>query len=111
MTGFSSVAPSGCKIIDEAKELGALGSKICELRERLESLFEPALVLEVTGALVVTLRSLPVNTLEVGILRDLGGKLGGKGVDSKESLLECLSGCDSLSDDVGMIPRLDLFKG
>ena len=98
--------------MEEAKELGALGSKICELRDRLdESLFEPALLLlEVTGVLV-TLRSLPVNTLEVGILRDLGGRLGGKGVDSRESLLECLSGCDSLSDDVGMIPRLDLFKG
>lgn len=104
LTGLSSVDPSGCMIMDEANEGGALGSKIWELRGRLDSVVVEVLVLlplvlvtvladtlEAEAGLEVTgLKSLPVNTLEAK--ETFGGKLGGMGVESAvkvESLLEC----------------------
>ena len=102
---MSSVDPSGCMIMDEANEGGALGSKIWELRGRLDSVVVEVLVLlplvlvtvladtleaEAEAGLEVTgLKSLPVNMLEAK--ETFGGKLGGIGVESvmAESLLEC----------------------
>ena len=100
---MSSVDPSGCMIMDEANEGGALGSNIWELRDSVVLevlvLLPCALVLVIVladtleaeaGLEVTGLKSLPVNMLEAK--ETFGGKLGGMGVESAvkvESLLEC----------------------
>ena len=98
---MSSVTPSGCIIIDDAKEGGALGSRIWALRGRLDSVVLEVLLLlvlvvladtpEAEAGLEVTGfdKSVPVNMFEAR--ETLGGKLGGIGVESDvkfESLLK-----------------------
>ena len=117
-----AVDPSGCMIIDDANEGGALGSNIWALRGRLDSVEVlvllpaplPLVIAEgvaAEGVDVTGFKSLPVNMLEAK--ETLGGKLGGMGVESVmvESLLECclwlfsrvLTGVASLKNDTGMM--------
>ena len=99
LTGLTSDDPSGCIMIDDAKEGGALGSNIWALRGRfgvsvevLVLLLLPLVTLEAAEALealVTGFKSPPVNMFEAR--ETFGGKLGGIGVESVmvESLLEC----------------------
>ena len=75
LTGFSSAGPSGCKMMEEANEDGALGSRIWALRGKLLSLAE---VVGVLLEAATVFKSLPVKMLEVleEVLKEtLGGKL------------------------------------
>ncbi len=84
-------------MMEEANDEGALGSKICALKGKLESL----LVLPSELLFDDLFKSVPVKMLLMLLVATLGGKLGGNGVESMEPLRSLLF--LSLSGMMGLV--------